>query len=85
MKTMINENTELSRKELDQQDFIDNSIMELINTVNPSSEEIKYSGNIVGKIRDTLIEIFTGDLGLCTEQDFYPYRDQPCTNAMKAD
>jgi hypothetical protein len=65
-------NREFSREELDKQDFIDNSIMELLNKVNPSEMTLYYNGNIVAKIRDALIEIFTKDLSLCTERAFYP-------------
>jgi len=61
------------RQKLDQQDFIDNSIMKLINEINPSSIEIKYDGHIVSKVRETLIEVFTEDLHLCTDEEFYPY------------
>jgi len=63
---------EFTKEELEQQDFIDNSIMKLINKVNPSKVKIKYDGYIVGKVRETLIEIFTKDLDLCTERAFYP-------------
>jgi len=63
---------EFTRQELDQQDFIDNSIMELINKVNPTDNNITYSGQIVGKVRDALIEVITKDLELCTERKFYP-------------
>jgi len=63
---------DFSREELAQQDFIDNSIMELINKVNPSPVKIDYDGQIVSKIRNSLIEVFTRDLDLCTERGFYP-------------
>jgi len=63
---------EFSKKELERQDFIDNSIMELINKVNPSDIKIRYDGHIVYKIREALIEVFTKDLELCTETAFYP-------------
>jgi hypothetical protein len=63
----------LTKEELEQQDFIDSSILELINRVNPTENVIAYDGEIVGKVRDTLIDIFTKDLSLCTEYSFYPY------------
>jgi hypothetical protein len=63
---------EFTRKELDQQDFVDSSIMELINKVNPTENIISYSGKIVSKIREALIEVYTKDLKICTERKFYP-------------
>ena len=63
---------DFSRKELAQQDLVDNSIMELINKVNPSPVNIDYDGHIVAKIRNALIEVITKDLDLCTERGFYP-------------
>ena len=61
-----------SNEELAQKDLIDNSIMDLINKVNPSPVQIDYDSKIVSKIRTILIEVFTRDLDLCTERKFYP-------------
>jgi len=63
---------EFTEEELKQHNFIDNSIMELINIVNPSPENIEYDDYIVEKVRITLIDIFSKDLQLCTEKAFYP-------------
>jgi len=63
---------DFSRIELAQQDLIDNSIMELLNKVNPSPVQIDYDSHIVAKIRNTLIDVITRDLDLCTERAFYP-------------
>jgi hypothetical protein len=63
---------EFTREQLDKHDFIDNSIMELINKLNPTTVKIKYDGHIVWKVRNALIEVFTQDLDLCTERAFYP-------------
>ena len=68
----FDEYREFSKEELAQQDLIDNSIMELINKVNPSPVNIDYDGQIVAKIRNALIEVITKDLDLCTETRLYP-------------
>jgi DNA polymerase sigma len=70
--THDDEEREFSRKELDRQDLVDNSIMELIKNVNPTAEEIKYDDHFVSKIRLALEDVFTNDLRLCTESEFYP-------------
>jgi DNA polymerase sigma len=66
------EDREFSKKELDRQDFVDNSIMDLINKLNPTAEEIKYDAHFVSKICLALVDIFTNDLHLCTDREFYP-------------
>jgi len=63
---------DFSMEEIKQQDLVDNSIMELLNKVNPSPVNIDYDGKIVAKIRNSLIEVITKDLDLCTELMFYP-------------
>jgi DNA polymerase sigma len=63
---------EFTKKELERRDFVDNSIMELINKLNPTSTEIKYNAHIVSKICNALVDIYTNDLHICTERAFYP-------------
>jgi len=63
---------EFSKEQLAQQDFIDNSIMELINKVSPLKFEIRYQGQFVFKIREALIELFSKELKVCSEKAFYP-------------
>jgi hypothetical protein len=66
------ENKEFSKEELERQNYIDNSIMNLINMVNPTKLEILYDRNIVAKVRYALIEIFSKDLQICTDSALYP-------------
>jgi len=61
-----------TEEEQDRQKFIDTAIMDLLNKVNPTDDFIYSNKRIIDKVRDTLIDIFTKDLNLCTERKFYP-------------
>jgi len=55
---------ELSRKQMDQQDYVDNAIMNLIYDLVP--DRMTYDGELVGEIRDAIIARY--DLS----DEFYP-------------
>ncbi|WP_461257222.1 hypothetical protein [Treponema sp. R80B11-R83G3] len=63
---------EFSQEELEKQNNVNNSIMEFIRTINPTTIDIYFNIKLVEKVRDLLIEIFTNDLKICTERKFYP-------------
>lgn len=60
------------KQKLDQQDFVDNSIFELINKLNPSENVIKWDIHLISEIRQVLVDMFVTELKLCTEDEFYP-------------
>jgi len=61
-----------TQKEIDKQCLIDLEIMEFIEKLNPSTKRVIFNREIVGKVRDALIEIYSKDLKLCNERAFYP-------------
>lgn len=68
---------ELTSKQLEQQDGVDNDIIDLLNKLRPAaSPEIEYNGELVGKIRDAVQEVLCNDLKLLTEMEFYPYIEE---------
>jgi len=60
------------KQKLEQQDFVDNSIFELISKLNPSENVIKWDIHLISEIRQVLVDIFVTELKLCTEEEFYP-------------
>jgi len=60
------------KQKLEQQDFVDNSIFELISKLNPSENVIKWDIHYISEIRQVLVDIFVTELKLCTEEEFYP-------------
>jgi hypothetical protein len=64
---------QLTDEELARQDFVDNAIYDLINTVNPVETEIDWDIEIIGEVRDKINFWLTNRLGICSEQEFYPF------------
>ncbi len=64
---------ELLKTQLARQDWVDNAIFQLMQDINPSDTEIDWNIELIGTIRDSIQQIFVGDLKICNEQDFYPF------------
>jgi len=59
--------------QINQHDFVDSEIWDLIVNLYPERDDIKYNGNIVNKVRSVLSEYYVKELKVCTEEEFYPY------------
>ena len=62
---------ELQEKILTRQDFVDNSIFELINNLNPSYENIEWNTEMIGEVRDVISRWLVENLKYCKEEEFY--------------
>ena len=60
------------KQKIEQWDFVDNAIFDLINTLNPTDKEIKWDIKPISEIRDVIQNLFVDELLLCTEEEFYP-------------
>jgi len=60
------------KQKIAQQDFVDNSIFELINNLCPSSEIINWDIKIISEIRLLLQNLYVNELELCDDEEFYP-------------
>ncbi|MBC8111154.1 MAG: hypothetical protein H7Y04_08865 [Verrucomicrobia bacterium] len=65
--------TELTRKQLNRQDLVDNAIFQLLQELNPTETVIDWNIQWIGEIRDKIQEIVVEELNLCDEQTFYPF------------
>ncbi len=63
---------ELTKKQIERQDFVDNSIFELFQTLNPTERCFDWDIEMIGDIRDT-IQYYIVKKTNCKEQEFYPY------------
>lgn len=63
---------ELSCKQIARQDFVDNSIYNLINEINPTDIPISWNIDFIGTIRDCIQQYYI-DNNICSQQEFYPY------------
>jgi hypothetical protein len=64
---------ELTELQIKRQDFVDNEIQNLINSLNPSNKTIDWNIEYISRIRDVIKELFTQELSLCDEDTFYPF------------
>ena len=60
------------KQKIEQWDFVDNSIFELISKLNPSENVIKWDIKPISEIREVLVGFYVNELKLCTEDEFYP-------------
>ena len=65
----------LSKKQIERQDFVDNSIFELLQSLNPTEKHFDWDIEMIGSIRD-IIKARIIEKTNCSEQEFYPYIKQ---------
>lgn len=63
---------ELSDRQIERQDFVDNTIYGLVNELIPSDKEMEWDIETIGEVRDSIKKILV-ERQICTEQEFYPY------------
>jgi len=64
---------ELTDKQVDRQDYVDNAIFQLVQTVNPTNISIVWDIEMIGEIRDVIREWIVERMKVTDEQNFYPY------------
>lgn len=65
-------NMELTKQQIERQDFVDNAIYELLNDVCPTDKHLDWDIELIGNVRDAIqTQLVKRDL--CSEQEFYPY------------
>jgi len=61
------------RTKIAQWDFVNNSIHELLEELNPSAnKKLEWNGTINAEIREVILKYFVDELKICTEDEFYP-------------
>lgn len=66
---------ELTKQQIERQDFVDNAIFNLINELIPSDKEMEWNIEFIGVVRDA-IQTRLVEKGICSEQEFYPYIEE---------
>ena len=66
---------ELTKKQIEREDFVDNAIFDLLETLNPTNQKLDWDIEMISAIRDMISDYFV-DIEICTEQDFYPYIEE---------
>jgi hypothetical protein len=72
---------ELTKKQLKRQDYVDNTIQQLLLDLDPRHRQferdrppIDWDAEIIGEVRDVVWDIFDRN-NVCTEEEFYPFMD----------
>lgn len=73
MKKEKYEGEEWTEQETDRQDRVDNAIAELIKEVTPIGY-FDWDMEVIGEVRDVIMEYVVNKKQWMTEQQFYPYR-----------
>lgn len=66
---------ELTDKQIDRQDFVDNAIFQLVQRVNPTDKNIEWDIEMIGEVRDVIWQWIVERMKIIDEQTFYPYID----------
>lgn len=64
---------ELTDKQLERQDFVDNSIFELVQLLNPKAQQIIWDIEMIGQVRDAIETWLVVHLRSTDRMSFYPY------------
>lgn len=64
---------ELTDRQIERQDFVDNKIYELIVSLNPSHKEISWDIEMIANVREHIREWLVERCGICIESEFYPF------------
>jgi len=63
---------ELKKNQIERQDFVDNAIFDLLETLNPTSKKLDWNIEMISNIRD-IAQTWIVEKTNCSEQEFYPY------------
>ena len=72
MVKFYDRNMELSEKQINRQDFVDNATMEFINAVIPNDRQLDWDIESIAIVRDAVCQLLV-EKQVCTEQEFYPF------------
>ena len=67
---------ELTSEQIKRQDFVDNAIIDLIKTVNPTEKDINWDIEMIGEVRDVIEDWLVERLKITNEPNFYPYLEE---------
>jgi hypothetical protein len=64
---------ELTNRQIERKECVDDAIFNLIQDLNPTSVEIEWDMEIIGEIREEIQDWIVERLKLCDEMTFSPY------------
>jgi len=64
---------QLTKQQITRQDFVDNQVFDLINSLLPPSKKIDWDIEIIGNVRETIRDEVVEKLHVVDEKRFYPF------------
>jgi len=64
--------SKLTKRQIERQDFVDNQIFELIQSLLPPSKKIDWDIEMIGNVRDSIQTELVDERKLMSEARFYP-------------
>ena len=65
--------TQLTKQQIERQDFVDNAIYELVQNLNPLGRSIAWNIEMIGAVREQIKYWLVEQNKLTNENSFYPY------------
>lgn len=65
-------NTELTKRQIARQDFVDEQVFNLINDLLPTSKQIEWDIEVIGNVREAVRQEIIGK-HIMSEKRFYPF------------
>ena len=65
--------TELTKQQIARQDFVDNQVFELINTLLPKSKQVNWDIEFIGVVRESIRKEIQKKVKSIDEKKFYPF------------
>ena len=66
---------ELTKRQIIHQDFVDNSIFELLQKLNPTDQKFDWDIEMISDVRNVIQHWITQKTN-CSEKEFYPYIEE---------
>jgi len=67
---------ELTERQIERQDYVDNQIFDLIQNLVPTTSSVRWSIEMIGDVRETIREWLVKRLQTTGEMQFYPYLEE---------
>lgn len=67
---------ELTKRQIERQDSVDNCIFEMVQRLNPSDRQIEWDIEMIGGIRDLIEGWLVRHLQITDAMTFYPYIEE---------
>jgi len=67
---------ELSQKQIERQDKVDNEIFHFVRQLCPNDREIEWDIEMIGDIRDSIAYWLVEKMKICEKEEFYPLGEE---------